>query len=111
MIRTFDICGKAVTFKATASTMSKYFCEYNRDLIKDFQKAQNEQLNGGFSSESLIVLLRLAHIMAKQADPTITSDPEEWLDTFDILPVGELLPKISDLWIESMGASVEQKKE
>lgn len=110
MVKTINVGGRAVVFKATASTLTRYSAQYGRDILKDFDSANKELLKGSLCADSLVTLFNLAHIMAKQADPTITNDPDEWLDTFDTFPINEVLPQIANLWIESMGASVEQKK-
>lgn len=110
MRRTINIGGRAVAFDATVSTISRYYSQYGRDLFSDYEKAGSEFNNGKLSAESLITMLRLTHLMAKNADKTIPDDAEEWLDTFDVFPIKECIREISSLWIESMGGIVDQKK-
>lgn len=111
MVRYIEIDGKQVPFKATASTLTRYANEFNGDALKAFFDAQDELKNsGGFSSESLNAMFRLAYIMAKQANPSISNDPLDWLDTFDVFDLNEVMPKIVALWAESMGTNIESKK-
>lgn len=111
MIRYIKIDGKNVLFKATASTLTRYANEFNEDALKAFFGAQDELKNsGGFSAESLRSMFNLAYIMAKQADPSIAPDPMEWLDTFDVFDINDVMPQIIELWAESMGTAVPSKK-
>ena len=78
MIKTVLINGKQVPFKATGSTLSRYRAKFNSDLLNDYQKVTASELGG----EALEICLRIAYIMAKQADPSIPDDPWEWVDQF-----------------------------
>lgn len=110
MTKTINVGDRAVVFKATASTITRYSSQFNRDVFADINTAQKEAKDGKFTTTSLISILNLAFIMAKQADNSIPDNPEDWLDTFDVFPVEEVLPQVAELWAESMGATIAQKK-
>lgn len=112
MERIINIGGTPVPMKATASTLTRYRNQYGRDLIEDFQKVQ-QATAGAITSEAIDIFVRLCHVMARQADPTIEPDPFDWADRFDVFPIREILLPVVDLWAESMGGVVEEaeKKE
>ena len=49
-------------------------------------------------AEELDIFANVAYIMAWQYDNTIPSDPDEWLDQFDMLSIYLILPQIIELW-------------
>lgn len=106
MERIINIGGTPVPMKATASTLTRYRNQYGRDLIEDFEKVQ-KATSGTITSEAIDIFVRLCHVMARQADPSIEADPLEWSDRFEIFPIREVLIPVVDLWAESMGARVE----
>lgn len=99
---------QAVPFKATAATTRRYRQRTGRDLFADFN-AISEAMHSpaGLSALNLQAFEDVAYIMAKQADPDVPDDPDEWLDRFDLLDIYEVLPQIVTLWGASMQTSVE----
>jgi hypothetical protein len=98
MEKIISIGGKDVGFKATASTVKRYRQKFNRDLFKDIQciiPKVNEQSVG---ADELECFMNIAYIMAWQYDNTIPSDPDEWLDQFEMFSVYMILPQIIELW-------------
>lgn len=106
MERIINIGGTPVPMKATASTLTRYRNQYGRDLIEDFEKVQ-KATSGTITSEAIDIFVRLCHVMARQADPSIDADPFDWADRFEVFPIREVLLPVVDLWAESMGARVE----
>lgn len=98
MLKTINIDGKNVTFKATAATIRNYRLMFGRDLLLDFQKLTSDATDETFSTESLTIFENLAYTMAKQADPSIPDTADEWLDEFDMLSIYVVLPEIVELW-------------
>lgn len=98
MEKLIEIDGRQVPFKATASTTRRYRERFNRDLFVDINKLIPNASKGEMGSEDLQVFENIAYIMAKQADPTIADDPDEWLDTFEFLSIYVVLPQIIELW-------------
>jgi hypothetical protein len=43
-------------------------------------------------------------------DTDFPADPVDWMDRFDVFPIGEILPAIMNLWTASMGVMAEPKK-
>lgn len=111
MEKVINIDGKDVKFKATAGTIRHYRQRFGRDLLLDFQKLQKEASSGvTLSTGALTVFENLSFIMAKQADPTIPDDPDEWLDGFEVFSIYAVLPEIVTLWTKSEVPTATPKK-
>lgn len=103
MQKTIEVDGKPVSFKATASTARRYRQAFNRDLLVDMQALSSSIGNGQtLSASALETFENIAYTMAKQADDTVPADANEWLDTFDMFSIYEILPQIIELWGVSM---------
>lgn len=114
MEKVITISGKDIPFKATASTPRKYRAATGRDLLKDlFSISSAASSSGGavdFSKLDMDILLDLAYTMAKQADPDLTRDPEEWLDQFEPFDVINACGEILQLWGMSQKPLEKSKK-
>lgn len=112
MEKTISIDGKDVKFKATASTIRRYRERFGRDLLLDFQKLQSDASGGeSLGADTLGIFENLAFTMAKQADPTIPDDPDEWLDGFEMFSIYLVLPQIVELWqLSNLPTSTSKKK-
>ena len=98
MEKVLNINGKEVGFKATASTTKRYRQKFNRDLFKDIE-ALIPKVNGEYLAvDDLECFMNIAYIMAWQYDNTIPSDPDEWLDGFEMFDIYIILPQIIELW-------------
>lgn len=98
MERVISIGEKAVGFKATASTVRRYREKFNRDLFRDIQKLIPDMNKGELGADDLECFMNIAYIMALQYDNTIPSDPDEWLDQFEMFDIYIVLPQIIELW-------------
>lgn len=111
MERIITVDGKQVPFKATAGTIRRYRARFGRDLLLDFKTLQDEADSGdALTATSLTIFENLAYIMAKQADPSIPEDPDEWLDGFEMFSIYVVLPQIVELWKLSELPSATNKK-
>ena len=111
MDKILTIDGREVGFRVTASTPMRYRHRFTRDIFDDLLSMKNEYLkNEGFSSKSLESFEYLAYIMAKQYDNNIPESPEDWLDTFDLFSIYEILPELLDLWIQNEKMTSTAKK-
>jgi len=111
MDKVLMIDGREVGFRVTASTPMRYRHRFTRDIFDDLMKMKNEYVSGdGFSSNSLEAFEYLAYIMAKQYDDTIPDTPEDWLDTFNLFSIMEVLPEILDLWNQNEQMTSTAKK-
>lgn len=123
MEKTIHIDGKDVPFKATGSTLRLYRFKFGRDLLVDFAKMYEEVQEivrkaagnqtaavKSLSPEALTTFENVAYIMARQADPEVPNDPDEWLDGFTMFSIYEVLPEIVELWNVSQMSTGEQKK-
>lgn len=122
MERIIKIDGKDVAFRCTAGTARRYRFFFGRDLIVDAQKLVNELSKAKEDAEKagrddlrispdlLVTFENLAYMMAKQADPDLPNTPDEWLDSFEMFSVYEILPQIIDLWLSSFQGIESVKK-
>jgi len=105
--KTVKIGEQEVTFKSSAGTPRMYRIMFKRDIFVDLQKlAKAAKDKGGddsedFEIEDLEMFENVAYVMAKSADPSIGSI-EDWLDSFEMFSIYEILPEILDLWGENM---------
>lgn len=123
------IDGIDVSFKASAAVPRLYRMKFQRDIYKDFavlQKSVNEQKKSdnsedteensappesGLDIESLEVFENLAWTMAHHADPEhVPDDPNEWLESFNVFSIYEVLPKLIELWGLNVETQAESKK-
>lgn len=52
--------------------------------------------------EALTMFENVAYLMAKHADPTVPSSPEEWLDGFEAFSIYKVFPVIYGLWVANL---------
>ena len=103
MIKTIEIDGKQVPFKASAAIPRIYRVKYGRDIFKDLmalEKALNENTadDSNLDLFSLETFENIAYLMAKHADPSLPDTAEEWLDEFSVFSIYNVLPAIIELW-------------
>lgn len=114
MEKIIEIGGKSVALRASALVPRLYRFRFGRDMIADmrqlqksFNKAKSlpndateEQIQDAqLSAMDLTLFENVAYIMAKHADKTVPSDPDEWLDSLDgVFSIYEVLPVILELW-------------
>lgn len=99
MQKTIEVDGRQVEFKSTASTARRYRQQFNRDFLLDIQNLSNDMSRGEtLSASALETFENIAYTMAKQADDTIPNSAEEWLDSFEMFSIYEILPQILELW-------------
>lgn len=111
MDKVLDINGKAVGFRATASTPMRYRNRFGRDIFDDLLSIQNDiSQNKEFSLKSLEAFEFLSYIMAKQYDPSIPDTPEDWLDEFESFSIYEYLSEIMDVWARNESTTSTAKK-
>ena len=48
--------------------------------------------------EALTMFENVAYLMAKHADPTVPSSPDEWLEGFETFSIYQVFPIIQDMW-------------
>lgn len=98
MERIISIGGKEVGFKATASTTKRYREKFNRDLFRDIASLIPKMNENALGAEDLEIFMNVAYVMAWQYDNTIPSDPNDWLDEFEMFDIYLILPQIVELW-------------
>ncbi len=128
MERTILIDGKEVRLRASASIPRLYRIKFRRDIIHDMafiSKALDKSLRtrkaaklaeskteakeetagqavaleaSDIPLEALTMFENVAYLMAKHADPTVPSDPEEWLDGFETFSIYQVFPVIQEMW-------------
>ncbi len=116
MERTINIDGKKVPFACSGDTVRRYrraFRDENgkpRDLLTDMPALVNAFQNPPYDTSTLEIFENVAYIMARQADPTVPMDPDEWLDQFGLFSIYEVMPQIVQLWVDSLATAEEAKK-
>lgn len=99
MEKTINVGDKPVAFKATGSTPKRYRQKFQRDLFVDMRTLMDELSKEGYlTSQTLEIFEDVAYVMAYQADPEIPTDPDDWLDKFEILDIYQILPELIELW-------------
>ena len=114
MERTIKVGGAELRMRASALIPRLYRFRFGRDLIKDmtqlekaYKKAMSlkedatddEKQDAELGVLDLTIFENVAWAMAKNADPNVPNDPDEWLDTIDgVFSMYEVLPQILDLW-------------
>lgn len=104
MDREVLIDGKQVKFRATARTPRLYRGLIGRDMIADMnklKKAYDRKKKGEDELDiiDLQIFEDVAYIMARQACPDMEEKTaDEWLDTFDMFSIYEVMPHILELW-------------
>lgn len=121
MDKIINIDGKDVEFRATARTPRLYRVIVGRDMIldmnklsKSFKRIEKANKNGeetSFSAEELQIFEDSAYVMARHANPDIEQrTPDEWLDTFNMFSIYEVLPQLLILWGENNKTTSTPKK-
>ena len=117
MDKTIKIGEREVKFRATARTPRLYRALIGRDMISDLNKLQQKFKKVKDGEETLDVMdLQIfedtAYIMARHADPDIEQKTaDDWLDTFEMFSIYEVLPQILELWaINTTQTSTSKKK-
>ena len=108
--KTLNIDGKEVRFECTAGTLRRYRMKFRRDLLADAQKLIKAAKGDDMTAADLEVFEDVAYIMAKQADTNVPDDPNDWLDTFEVFSVYEVLPELVTLWLGTTQGIEEAKK-
>ena len=108
---------KEVKFRATARTPRLYRMLIGRDMIADMSKLQKayekKQKEGEeLGITDLQIFEDIAYVMARHADPELEEkSADEWLDSFNMFSIYEILPEILKLWaINTKTTSVSKKK-
>lgn len=114
-IRTVEIAGKQVSFKASAAIPRIYRIKFGRDIFKDLINLRgivkdSEEGEITLSNADLEIFENVAYLMAKHADPTQPDNIDDWLDQFEMFAIYEVLPVILDLWSVNIATQVESKK-
>lgn len=115
IMKTVEIDGHKVAFKASAAIPRIYRIKFNRDIYHDLRLLEKavEKENESTSNLDLFSLEmfeNIAYVMAKHADPKIPDTPEEWLDEFNTFSIYQVLPSIIELWGLNIQTEVEAKK-
>ena len=115
LVKTIEIDGTPVKFKASAAIPRIYRIKFQRDIYKDLaslekaiDKSSEEVSN--LDLFSLEMFENIAYVMAKHADPEIPDSQEEWLDDFNTFSIYQVLPKIIELWGLNVKTDAEAKK-
>lgn len=116
MQKVIDIDGKKVGFRASALTPRLYRIRIGRDMIVDMNRLKDsyERAEGDpetvLSVADLTIFENAAYVMAKHYDDSIPDTPDEWLDTFEMFSIYEVMPCILELWKINQATTAKPKK-
>lgn len=116
MDKEVTIDGKQVKFRATARTPRLYRVLIGRDMIQDMNKLMKAYERKKKDDDDLdIIDLQIfedvAYAMARHANPDMEEKTaDEWLDTFDMFSIYEVLPHILELWALNTKQTSKAKK-
>lgn len=116
MDKIIAIDGKDVKFRATARTPRLYRLLIGRDMIMDMNKLRKAWDKKKADGDELDIMdLQIfedtAYVMARHADPDMEEKTaDEWLDSFDMFSIYEVLPEILKLWAINTRTTSESKK-
>ena len=115
ILRTVEIDGVPVSFRASAAVPRLYRNKYQRDIFDDMQTlvsamGVSDEGESTLSTFNLELFENIAHIMAMHADPATPDDVVEWLDQFSTFSIYHILPVILELWGLNMETEAEAKK-
>ena len=116
MDRIIRIEDRDIKFRATARTPRLYRALIGRDMIIDMnklKKAYEKRKNEGEDIDiaNLQIFEDTAYIMARHANPDMTEKTaDEWLDTFNMFSIYEVLPHILELWKLNTKQTSQSKK-
>lgn len=123
MEKVIDVGGQQIRMRASALVPRLYRFKFGRDMISDMRSLQQSMKKvlddrqagddtAELSMEDLTIFEDLAYIMAKHADPSVPSEPEEWLDSLDgVFSIYAALPEMLELWgVNNLTTSVPVKK-
>lgn len=114
-IRTVEIAGKQVSFKASAAIPRLYRIKFGRDIFRDLISLKglvkdSEKGEIALSNADLEIFENVAYLMAKHADPTQPDNIGDWLDQFEMFAIYTVLPVILELWSVNIATQIESKK-
>lgn len=115
IVKSIEIDGREVAFKASAAIPRIYRIKFQRDIYKDLKLleksvGENNAEESNLDPFSLEMFENIAYVMAKHADATIPDNPEEWLDNFNTFSIYQVLPQLIQLWGLNVQTDVEAKK-
>lgn len=126
MERVLNIDGREVGFRTSALTPYIYRNLFGRDLITDLNKlekaykkairlpedaSEEERLDAQLSEMDLQIFARVAYVMAKQHDKSLTYSIEEWLDGFETFSIYAIAGELLEMWkLDQQTTSISAKK-
>lgn len=100
MDKTVNVGGIDVGLRANALTPRLYRFKFRRDLIQDMKLLQKTVDEADLESGELdtTVFEHVGYIMAKQFNPEIPSEEEDWLAELPMFAIYQLMEPIISLW-------------
>lgn len=107
MEKVINIGDISVGFKSTGALPLRYKSQFKRELFTDIMKLEKSIItkNGqsiiDFDNFDTEIIYNLAWVCAKTYDNSILP-PMEWLDSFEVFPLNDVITEIYELIINSM---------
>jgi hypothetical protein len=91
--------------------MNKLSKAYNKAASVKPDETEEEKMEAQLSATDLEIFENAAYIMARHATPDdIPNNPDDWLDTFNMFSIYEVLPQLLELWALNNKTTSHSKK-
>lgn len=108
MEKTIEIDGQKVKFESKGSTPLRYKKQFGNDFFVDLMKLEGltkikNKKQPSYNDLKMLdmeVFYNICWVLAKTGDAQI-GEPLDWLDTFEVFPLMEILPQLQDLMTNS----------
>jgi len=115
IMKTIEIDGQQVPFRASAAIPRIYRSKFQRDIYKDLRLLEksintNDENESTLDTFSLEMFENIAFIMARHADQNVPDTPEEWLEQFNTFSIYKILPELINLWALNVQTDAIAKK-
>lgn len=117
MIETVIIDGKSVPFKVTGGFLLRYKEMTGRDPIKELARLESLTRKSksiaisleDLAMDDLTVIYNLLWVMAKTADNGVPNSLLDWVESFEIFPIQDIIKKVTPLIASAFSSSIEIK--
>lgn len=95
MEKTIIIDEKPIVLKVTGATPLRFKAQFGKDFLSEVLKL-NKMNKNKIENIDFELFYNLIWVMAKTAKPDIP-DPLTWFDSFESIPLMDVIPEIQDL--------------
>ena len=92
-----SIC-KSIRNREMAEESKRKDMAQQTDTLEEPDESPVQMEASDIPIEALTMFENVAYLMAKHADPTVPSSPDEWLEGFETFSIYQVFPIIQDMW-------------